>query len=695
LQHCSSRPWPLWMAPLLGLVLITFAYQFASSQKLDFGSPTSAGSIAGFYWVEQDPTGMPFRWSSERGTLIFRHVGKGDFHLRLFYHARRPSGLATVTITANGHDLYVVEVGGSLETHDYLIPRQVIGPSGCLAITLACAPFTAPPDTRALGVGLAWAELSRAAWPTLPPLSVAIPVVVAVTGLWLGRWRMPRPLALILALLPALGVALVVIIRLELLGTWLWLLPMGAWPIGIAAMGEQHVKSSPLGRALRSGSWHWGVVLVYFCLASVYGVIVPTWEAPDEPAHFGFIAFLDQHGFFLPKQQIGAYTEAHQPPLYYYLEAAAIGPTSPSMDAGLALNPMFPWAGNGGHDVNAFLHRGTETFPYSGLALSVHAARWISVLMASATVLLTLYMARLVFPRQGSLALLAGSLVAFNPQFLHIGSAVNNDNLLTLAATGATLVVLLILRHPHVERHWLDLGVLLGSTLLAKTLGAATAVACCLALGLITLTSHHWRSFARHWLQLAGTILLVSGWWFVRNQLLYGDPLGWAYYERVYAVNLGRGLPPFSQWLQVLGTQFRSFWGNFGWLTVLAPAWYYTGLKVLLALAGVGLVAQVFRLGSRRGDRLRLYSVAFLALSIVAEQAFILLMMSHCNQSCWQGRYYFPVLGPIAILIAWGLDTWLGQREVLRLALVSLLLGASVYIAVGVIGPAFATSVLG
>ena len=78
-----------------------------------------------------------------------------------------------------------------------------------------------------------------------------------------------------------------------------------------------------LGRA-----WVLGAILgAYLILATIYNVIVPPFEAPDEHNHFFYVKHLAD-GNSLPVQdpeRIGPWAqEGSQPPLYYALAALLI-----------------------------------------------------------------------------------------------------------------------------------------------------------------------------------------------------------------------------------------------------------------------------------------------------------------------------------------------------------------------------------
>ena len=65
-----------------------------------------------------------------------------------------------------------------------------------------------------------------------------------------------------------------------------------------------------------------------------------------------------------------------------------------------------------------------------------------------------------------------------------------------------------------------------------------------------------------------GMALLVAGWWFARNWLLYGDPLALQAYVRYSA---RRPEPPsLAELLARAEGVWRSYWAVFGWFNVVA-----------------------------------------------------------------------------------------------------------------------------
>jgi hypothetical protein len=437
------------------------------------------------------------------------------------------------------------------------------------------------------------------------------------------------------------------------------------------------------------------LLLVSFALlALLYGAITPVWEAPDEIGHFIYIQHLLETGR-LPEQQLGVINHAHHPPLYYLIASrfAALANLNESTGAYWP-NPNFGWAD--GDETNISYHRTDETFPYRGLSLAVHLARAASILMGTITILLIIILGWQIFPEHRPVGLLAGSLVAFNPQFLFINSAINNDALLALTTTGILWQTIRMREKTDRLGQWLLLGLWMAVALLAKLSSVALVVMVLAFLTFDAWRRRAWRPFIRGALVAGSIVLLLTGWWFVRNQLLYGDPLGWRLFAQTDVANFRTEPLNFAEFTRFLNTQFRSFWGVFGWMNVRPPDWFYS-LAVFLVLAGLaGLVPLLARGKWHRLHHNQRLDLAFLAAAILAQQLYLLRAINIFNASWYQGRYLFPVIGPISVLLALGLYNLVSPlRRSIRLVLLGGLVLSMAAVALlmplTVIGPTYET----
>ncbi len=436
------------------------------------------------------------------------------------------------------------------------------------------------------------------------------------------------------------------------------------------------------------------LILLSFALLGVaFSLIVPPFESPDELYHYGFV----QHvagGNGLPVQSATSSgpweQEGSQAPLYYLLAGALsagvdqgdfdeLSVRNPHANIG---DPLYP--GN----KNRMLYTGGPPPPLTGANLALHLGRWLSVVLGLITLTATYSTARLAFPGRTAAALGAMAIVAFMPQFGFIAGSLNNDNMITAMAAAtvfwlAYLVALPPEREP-VWWEWAVLGVLLGLSALSKLQGLGLGLLAGLAALGMAWQRRDWRLLLRAFLPTALPILLIAGWWYVRNLRLYGDLFG---LSNLLEIN-GRRQQPLTWdgfWREFRGLRY-SFWGLFGWFNILLPQWIYDVLDLLtlVALAGLGWwTVQRARAGRMwdfryNADRVRLLLLVWALLSLA-------LLIYWTNQATGsQGRLIFPGLSAFAILLAGGLDAWLRHlprpgRAWGQALLPALLLGATLW----------------
>ncbi len=404
-----------------------------------------------------------------------------------------------------------------------------------------------------------------------------------------------------------------------------------------------------------------GLVALYLALAVVYGVVTPLWEAPDEPQHYAYALQLAQGGG-LPRLAAAApgpwRQEGGQPPLYYALlagvirwvpgqDAAALYTPNPHVDLG-----RVPADGN----INLAVHGADEAWPYHGVALGAHLARLVSALLGVATVLGAHRLGRAVAPDEPALALGAAALTAFNPMFLFVSGAVNNDTL-TIALAAQTLALLAeLLRRAPRPADWLLVGALLGLGALAKM--SALALLAPLALVAVVAGARHgWRHAG--WAALSLLPLLgMAGWWYARNLRLYGDLSGLDPFLDI----IGRRypVPTLTQlWGEREGFA-RSYLGLFGWMNLPAPGWAYALLGGPLSLGWLAAPLALWRRARRRAGRGEGWAWALAALWPLALLG--ALVRWTLLTPATQGRLLFPALGCTSLWAALGLHGLLPRR---------------------------------
>jgi len=399
---------------------------------------------------------------------------------------------------------------------------------------------------------------------------------------------------------------------------------------------------------------------LFIILGVIYNVITPLWEAPDETAHFPYVLYLIRE-HRLPV--IGEIGEDHQPPLYYALGAmVTFWIDTSNVGELIRHNPNFIWFGKGNEN-NVIIHGNDELFPYHGTALAMHLVRFLSTLLGTVTVLTTYLLAREIVPESRSFALGAAAINAFIPQFIFMNSVINNDSLLITLSSLSLLQMVRIMKGKEMSRvAFLWLGLFLGLSLMAKQ---SALVLLPLAVVAIVTGAFKARDFAKFAKWGGITFLLTFAlvfWWYLRNQSLYGDPLGLAAFHATRVPEAGIAFDNWGTMKSFLGKMHASFWARFGWMNVEVDNLVIRALKVPYLAAATGLALLPLRRSPTSEEQPHLQLIAFLLLSIIA--CFIW-VMGYCMKfggSGMQGRYLFPVISAISTLLALGLANLLPKR---------------------------------
>lgn len=438
------------------------------------------------------------------------------------------------------------------------------------------------------------------------------------------------------------------------------------------------------------------ITVAFFGLATIYSVVTPVFESPDEVWHYPFVWHLART-WELPRQDPAQpqlwQQEGSQPPLYYWLAALLTAPfTAADLPDLIYRNPHAD-LGRVSPDGNAniVIHTPHENWPWQGSVLAVHLARLFSILLGTGTILGVYALGRTLWPAQPRLALLAMAFVAFNPMFIFISGSVNNDNLITLLATVTIWrLVVLVSKKPFSEaaepslEEFVTLGMLTGLAALTKVSGLGLV-------GLTGLTLLMWGGRQRSWRTailgnglVTGFVIAIAGWWYWRNFNLYGD---WTGTENMVTMMGSRAITPTpTQFLAELSGLVRSFWGVFGYFSVLLPSIIYTILNLIFLVGLLGLiVAWLFWPGEKLLPRWSTVWPILLGWLVILITGFVQWTL---RTPATQGRLLFPALSIIAILWAMG---WLAVIPVRwqGLPALAMLLLAS-WVPWGVIAPAYA-----
>lgn len=419
---------------------------------------------------------------------------------------------------------------------------------------------------------------------------------------------------------------------------------------------------------------------LFLILSLIYVWATPPLEASDEIWHFGMINFIADTGG-LPIQTPGISTsyeqEGSQPPLYYVVSALLVLSIDRS-DFDLVREPnphtMAGVPGNVGNK-NLVLRDTPHPFLHN-TALAVYIVRLFSIVCSCITIMAIYYAARQLGIAQPLLPPLAASLTAFNPMFLFISSSVNNDNLVTALNSLITWQMLVLVTNAKfTTRQSFFLAVLLALATLSKLSGLVLMVFVLLAGGVVFIRSHfiellnnnsrsmklHWKGFGTFLILIISIWLLVAGWWYVRNLILYGELFG----TRTMVAVAGSRIGGFS--LQTLVDEFQgfrfSYWALFGAVNIMTFRWYYDLMDMVTVLMLIGLLTAVIVSWFSRSSASRLpKNSIWLDVGISVVLLVLIVMVGMISVAVWtsqtyasQGRLLFPFNAAISILGATGL----------------------------------------
>lgn len=458
-------------------------------------------------------------------------------------------------------------------------------------------------------------------------------------------------------------------------------------------------------------------------------VVVPPWQAPDEPDQFTYVTHLaEQHTLpHTPYRKYPGYPKENTTSWTLTLlgDLSSLGLSAPHSLAYLPITYDY-------RDARAY--RGSDADRRSaaaGLASSNPPLYFLYsvpayLLFKAAPILSRLFAVRFASAVLGALSCVFGYLLAYElrrtrrwgwslglcmallPMYVFVTSMVNNDVAMDL---GATTLIWLTVRtwqqHEFSARFALVIGIISGLTLLTKP----TVVPIVILTGIIILIKiiptlrSSWQSVRTKLLALGayaiGAIAVYSPWAFLNFH--YNGVVGFGAIRLAPLIRFlsggttvaaasppsageaGQSFAVISLWQYFQREQsrgwgyfytllIRDFWGNFGWLDAPLPDRAFILIVVVYIIGGIGLLVQFVRQSKRRG--MILLMLAF----IVGQALFLFIGVDYFrgfarigSEFGLQGRYFFPIVAPLLFLLLSGWDHLCAEHPIaLRLAPVAM-----------------------
>jgi len=443
---------------------------------------------------------------------------------------------------------------------------------------------------------------------------------------------------------------------------------------------------------------------LYILFAFAYSWLMPPWEGPDEPAHYILAVNLVRVGIFSTTKRN---YEAGQPQPYYRLVSVPlkwlheinpewVAVVQPERDYGnvRVAAPIFDWS--------------DENYQFlPGLYL----LRWLNILMgAGALGLNYAAMRRLSLKKLGfsnsheensppyslsdppfaeknpgfSPALAALALAALTPQFLHTTSSVAND---TLGILAGAILFWIMSRSASLPLWGLGGGVILAFLLPYTTKLTVLPVGIALAIAIIFQVRARWpdawRKFAIGGLVLGGGTLLLG--------VLLIPKMGDLFLRQVIwrALTISEDARTLEYGWEMVKQVVWSYWGLVGWLSVGLPGWVVV-LLTGLGMIGVGVGYNGAGGLRRKGEEGEKKWVSW-GVGLMAGLTVLAVLKNGLTTINSQGRFLFPAIGALALLMVSGWEKLLPARfkPYLLPAVIVLMIAANLILWFGGIIPVY------
>lgn len=380
----------------------------------------------------------------------------------------------------------------------------------------------------------------------------------------------------------------------------------------------------------------------------LYAIIVPPWQAPDEPFYFKYTRIVVEEGRLPTPRETSA---AGHPPLYPLI----------------SILPYF---------LGAPLGRKAQLL----------LIRLMGVIFSAAVALIGFKTVEVIFPDNDFIQLLVPLFIIFNPQYSFIGASINSDTLLVLLFSLLLYQMVLVVKFSLSWRRVIFLGINIVLGLLTKERFQIALIPLFLLLLIEVYRKYRPILFIFYQETIRPKFILtgVSLFFLVWRWLLIEPPkISWVkslwlkIYPlvalRIYPPELARSAQPikFLFFHQSYGRSFsqrmfEEFWGYFGWLQIPLNNGVYLILKIISLLGLIGLflgigksLVQILRsnsLTTLRTNRAISTTIILFLFFLTIFLTFYAVSWYNITTGGGQGRYLFISIIPIFLFLSLGIE---------------------------------------
>ncbi|MFH1288583.1 MAG: DUF2142 domain-containing protein [bacterium] len=429
---------------------------------------------------------------------------------------------------------------------------------------------------------------------------------------------------------------------------------------------------------IKTDKWLLLILILYFALAINYTLNVPIFEAPDEPDHFAHVQYLVNHNrlpLLIEKEPDAPRTAIH-PPLYYFLNALIYAPLQVfDHPVQTTYNEKF-----GLINRNRYFHRNesiAEHFPF-------YIIRLFSIFLGMGTIIFGWKIAGECFGKNYYLIILSTALIAFIPQFIYISGTVNCDNLANFISTVIFWLLIKSAKTKGAKRKDIVLmGILLG---LASITKFTVLFLIPFAVVIFYIIKNDKNEFYKNILIIFVFIGITSGWYYLRNYLIYDHALGGSFVIK-RSLFSSYFIKPFAN------IMLLSFFGLFGWMNILMDKIIY---YFYILFYGIGFLAALKYRKVKICNWILFLGILFSLMSNIRY---------NMTNDDYQGRHMLAIVAPFAILVVQGYyNIYIWSKEkyhiflskkakaMIVLSIIIVLVSLNIFIVNAYIRPSFARS---